>query len=177
MNRPVLLLNSSEEILTVISWKKAISLLFSQKATVPYNYNDFYEIKTPKNIYSLPTAIILNEYVFRPHETAKLTRTNLFRRDNYTCQYCNKHLSKENRTMDHIIPRSKGGKHTWKNTVTCCRKCNAKKGSKSLSESNMVLIKEPFVPTNYNLIFSIVENIKEPWNRWFKSKEINHGNV
>ena len=72
-----------------------------------------------------------------------------------------------NRTMDHIVPKSRGGKSTWKNTVTCCRKCNSKKGSKLLSECNMKLIQEPFVPTNESLLLCIVEDIKDPWKRWF----------
>jgi 5-methylcytosine-specific restriction endonuclease McrA len=73
------------------------------------------------------------------------TRASIYKRDDHECQYCG---SEKDLTLDHVIPRSKGGQDTWDNLVTCCSKCNLKKGNKLLSESNMILRKTPSAPFN-----------------------------
>jgi len=78
-----------------------------------------------------------------------LTSKALFLRDKNLCAYCGNQFTKNQLTKDHIVPRSKGGKNTWTNLVTCCKKCNGKKGDKTLEESNLSLLYVPYVP-NYN---------------------------
>lgn len=169
----VLLLNASEEVITVIDWKKAVHLLFTGKATKPYNYDHCYEIKTSRGVYHLPTAIILVEYVHIPYKDCAINKTNILKRDKSICQYCGKHLGKKDFTIDHIIPKSKGGQNTWTNLVASCRKCNFRKGSKTLKEAKMSLLKDPKQPSkDYIHIVGIDTNTNKSWSRWIEIKEI-----
>lgn len=170
-DRTVLLLNASEEVISVIDWTKAVNLLFSGKATKPYNFEEYHEIKTTSGVYHLPTAIVLVEYVHIPYRDCPISRRNILKRDKHICQYCGKHLAKREFTIDHVIPRSKGGKNSWTNLVTSCRKCNFKKANKLLSECNMRLLKEPKQPTrDFVHIVSIDTNTNNSWSRWIEIK-------
>ena len=149
MNKNVLLLNSSEEILQVIGWKKAIKLLENGKAKKPYNYNKSYSIRTIDGEYLLPAAIVLVRYVYLPYseDMTTPTRTNIFKRDKYTCQYCGYHSKNPKKlTIDHIHPKCKGGGTQWTNLTTACSSCNIKKGNKTLKECNMSLRNKPTKP-------------------------------
>lgn len=164
----VLLLNNTEEAISVIRWQKAVTLLFSGKAEKPYGHNDYIDIKTTNGVFQLPSVLILVKYVRLPFKRINLTKGNLHRRDNHTCQYCGKEeLKGEDLTLDHVVPQSKNGRFTWENMVTACRKCNWKKADKSLSESGMSLIRKPFIPSQ-RMILYIVQNHKhrEIWSRW-----------
>ena len=127
----ILVLNSSYEPLHFTNWKRAIVLLFKEKARL-----------------ITKRVIRLVNYVRIPYHLAKgsyPTRASIYKRDDHECQYCG---SEKDLTLDHVIPRSKGGQDTWENLVTCCTKCNLKKGNKLLSESNMTLKKTPTAPFN-----------------------------
>jgi len=170
-DRKVLLLNASEEIISVIDWFKAVHMLCTGKATKPFNYESYHEIKTTSGVYQLPKAIVLVEYVHIPYTNCPVTRRNVIKRDKYTCQYCGKHLGKKEYTVDHIIPRSKGGKNTWENLVASCRKCNFKKANKSLGETNMRLLKEPKQPSrDFIHVVGIDTNTNKSWSRWIEIK-------
>ncbi len=82
--------------------------------------------------------------VSRPRQLLKLTRREVFRRDNYTCQYCGKKTS--DLTIDHVIPRHMGGKHMWNNVAAACPFCNHRKGGRMLEEANMRLLRKPGEP-------------------------------
>ena len=170
MNRDVLLLNASEEVISVINWKKAITLLHQGKARKPYNYNKTHSVRTVKGDYNLPAAIVLVRYVYIPmnRDTAAPTRRNIFKRDKHTCQYCG-FVSKNPKklTLDHVHPRSKGGGTQWTNLVTACPTCNSNKGSKTLKECDMQLINKPKKPTWMKLhITGYDETGNELWSRW-----------
>jgi len=166
MELPVLILNSSEEVLGLVSWKRAISLIYKNKVSAPHNFHDTYKIRTVNGHYELPSVLILNTHVRLPYRVASLTRNNIFKRDRYTCQYCGRKLQKSEETIDHVHPRSKGGRHEWKNLVTACKPCNSSKSHKSLHESGLKLLKQPTVPTKNMLMFFCMENNRESWNRW-----------
>lgn len=169
VDRKVLLLNASEEVISVIDWIKAIHMLFTGKAMKPYNYEKYYEIKTTSGVYQLPTAIVLLEYVHIPYTNCPVSRRNIIKRDKGICQYCGKHLGKKEYTVDHVIPRSRGGKNTWDNLVASCRKCNFKKSNKLLSETNMTLLKEPKQPSrDFIHIVGIDINTNKSWSRWIE---------
>lgn len=170
-DRKVLLLNASEEVISVIDWFKAVHMLCTGKATKPFNYEKYHEIKTTSGVYHLPTAIVLVEYVHIPFTNCPVNRRNIIKRDKYTCQYCGRILGKKEYTVDHIIPRSKGGKNTWENLVTSCRKCNFKKANKTLNETNMKLLKEPKQPTrDFIHVVGIDTNTNKSWSRWIEIK-------
>lgn len=127
----ILVLNSSYEPLHFTNWKRAIVLLLKEKA----------KLITKR-------VIRLVNYVRIPFNAGRKTyptRTLIYKRDDYECQYCG---SKKDLTIDHVIPRSKGGQDTWENLVACCTKCNLKKGDKILSETSMKLKRSPEAPFN-----------------------------
>jgi 5-methylcytosine-specific restriction endonuclease McrA len=92
----------------------------------------------------MPSVIRLNRYVNAPYKGVNLTRQNIFKRDNFECQYCG---TKRELTIDHVTPRARGGKDTWTNLVTACKRCNAKKGNHTLDVANMTLRKRPYKPS------------------------------
>lgn len=171
MQRDVLLLNSSEEVIKIIDWKKAIQLLFSGKAIKPINYDKNYKVRTVGGEYELPAAIVLVHYVQLPYGVSpRPTRRNIFKRDNWTCQYCGKKTKNlNNLTIDHVHPRSKGGDSSWTNLTTACRECNTKKGNKTLKECKMCPTNKPKKPKYYALhLTGLDENGRKMWERWIE---------
>lgn len=164
----VLLLNSSEEVINVISWKRAITLLFGGKAELPFNYQEYHRISTVKGYYDLPKALILKSYVKLPRTMANLSRRNVFLRDNYECQYCSSYLPEDDRTLDHVIPISRGGKHEWTNVVSCCSYCNSRKADNTPEEAKMPLLNKPYRPQKQDLTAHVERRYLESWNRWIK---------
>ena len=142
MLEDVLVLNANFEPLNICGMHRAIGMLVCHKATMVLNGRGF--IKTSINAYPRPSVIRLNYMIKRPRPQVKLTRREVFRRDNYTCQYCGRHTS--DLTIDHVIPRRLGGQHEWTNVVTACSYCNHKKGGRMLQEANMRLRQQPYEP-------------------------------
>lgn len=103
----------------------------------------------------LPSVIALNDYVPQKMTKPSFTRRNVFLRDEYICQYCNKRYHTADLSLDHVVPRSMGGPLNWENAVTCCKKCNGRKGSTPLSdigkEKGMKLLRKPRCPTQMEL--------------------------
>lgn len=127
----VLVLNSDYNPINLTTWKRAVLLLVKHKAHVISS-----------------KVIRLVHYVRLPYSRLMAnhpTRPLIYKRDNYTCAYCD---AKENLTIDHVHPSSKGGEDTWDNLVACCLKCNLKKGDKLLKETNMSLRVTPKAPYN-----------------------------
>jgi 5-methylcytosine-specific restriction endonuclease McrA len=93
-----------------------------------------------------PEVIILNEYDGSMVREAKLSRRNIFLRDDHTCQYCHKRFQAKSLNIDHVIPRSRGGKTTWENVALSCLKCNTKKAARTPKEAGMQLLKKPVRP-------------------------------
>jgi 5-methylcytosine-specific restriction endonuclease McrA len=150
-------LNSTYEPLDILSSKRAINLILKGKAMVVEEH-PMHMICSESMAIRLPTTIVLKKYVkgrkvYTAH--AALTQKNLFSRDNYTCQYCNRHKTQlksfEFLTRDHIHPESKGGPDTWENLVTACSTCNNKKADYLLSEVSMKLLKTPTKPSVFEL--------------------------
>ena len=161
--RQVLLLNASEEVLRFIEWQRAVSLLFSGKAESPYNYDHSYEIPHSTGVFLLPKAIRLKNYIRVPRARVYLSRKNIHRRDGHTCQYCGEKVVPGTSTIDHVMPRSRGGKNTWQNLVCACERCNVKKGDKTPKEANMELLRSPEEPKYLNTQEVSLNSI---WSRW-----------
>ena len=168
MDKEVLLLNASEEVLNVIDWKKAVALVESGKAVQPYSFSKTYKIKTPKGTYPLPVALILLRYVLSPHQSHLPTRKNIFKRDKWTCQYCGiKTKNSKNLTIDHVTPRSRGGDSSWTNLTTSCAPCNSKKGNKKPKECNMPLLSKPRKPKHLEMqLAAVTFELLKLWDRW-----------
>ena len=142
--KPSLLLNATFEPIGVISWKKAIILSFLGKAEVVSAYEQV--VHAISMSIKLPAVLRLTRYVKYRHQEVKFTRRNIYIRDKYRCQYCGKVFEPKDLTYDHVIPRSRGGKTTWTNVVTCCHACNRKKGSRTPKEAGMRLLSKPKEP-------------------------------
>ncbi|MCL6628389.1 MAG: HNH endonuclease [Armatimonadetes bacterium] len=142
MNHEVLVLNNDYEPLNVCNLRRAITLIYLGKAEVLHTNHS--TIHTLHGTIDSPSVLKLRYHVKRPVPELRLSRRSILARDNYTCQYCG-HQSKD-LTIDHLIPKRLGGKSTWENLVCCCKKCNAKKGDKTLDQVNMTLVRQPRKP-------------------------------
>jgi 5-methylcytosine-specific restriction endonuclease McrA len=145
LNEKVLMLNYSYEPLKTITVRDAMTkvLKFNSAVRVLSHHKGKY-VRTVTQAYPAPSVIILDEYAFTHRNRRDRTRSNrtqIYERDDYTCQYCGKHLKhqKKNLTLDHIVPKCKGGATVPSNLVTACRKCNGKKGDNSPRDAKMVL--------------------------------------
>ncbi|MDB9313092.1 HNH endonuclease [Spirulina sp. CS-785/01] len=156
----VLVLNASYEPLNITSWRRAVVLLLKGKAEqLEYNTREIYT-KIP-----LPTVIRLRYYVRVPYKEIPLTRRNILERDDHTCQYCN--YRGDNLTLDHVVPRSRGGKDSWDNLVAACVRCNVKKGNRTPEEAQMPLSTRPRRPYS-SLHFEIARYIRSGRNEEWK---------
>ena len=162
LNDSVLVLNRSWIAIQVASGRRAISLLYQGYAKVvspedfsTYNFDDWKELSREADTYCIhtvnfkimvPEVIVLTYFngVFR--RDIKFSRRNIFERDKNTCQYCGKKFKKWEFTLDHIVPRSRGGRSTWENLVLACVPCNVKKGDQLPDEVGMPLIRKPRKP-------------------------------
>jgi 5-methylcytosine-specific restriction endonuclease McrA len=142
MQEPVLVLNANFEPINVCSMRRAIGLILAEKAAMVVNGRG--HIHTINQLLPRPSVIRLEHMIHRPHPRVKLTRREVFRRDNYTCQYCGRHDTPL--TVDHILPKHLGGQHIWTNVVAACPGCNHRKGGRRLEEVHMNLLHVPKEP-------------------------------
>jgi 5-methylcytosine-specific restriction endonuclease McrA len=140
--RPVLVLNQNYEPLNVCSVRRAMILVFCNKAEVLEVYRS--QVNSASQAYIAPSVIRLVYMIRRPRPRVKLTRREIFIRDEHTCQYCGSRTN--DLTIDHVVPRSRGGGHSWDNLVSACRSCNHRKGGKTVQESKMKLHRQPSEP-------------------------------
>lgn len=142
MNAPVLVLNANFEPINVCNTRRAVGFILSGKAGMVMNGRGY--IQTIKIAIPRPSVIRLEQMIHRPRPQIKLSRREIFRRDNYTCQYCGRHTS--DLTLDHVLPKHLGGGHVWTNVVAACPSCNHRKGGRKLDEARMTLLHIPHEP-------------------------------
>ena len=132
------ILNSNYTHLDVVSWKKGLRLLMAEKVH-PIDFYEDHEINTTGgSYYKIPKTVVLKRYIKLPDRMYRPNRRNIFLRDNYSCAYCKKQLEPHELSVDHILPKSRGGKETWENLVTACKSCNCLKGDRTPEEAGMV---------------------------------------
>lgn len=175
-----LVLNKSWVAISTVSLESAFCILFRETASVvcPESYSLYgisewikhsrdlpkdKSIKTSSSFIAKPEIILLNNYSRVPHRTMAFTRKNLYKRDDFTCQYCLKRMSNGRLTIDHIIPRCRGGRSTWENCVLACIACNSKKANKSLEEIGYKLNKKPQKPEWTIISDSMHETCPKSW--------------
>lgn len=139
-----LLLNSGFEPIKIISWQKAITLLFLGKVEVVDNYEK--EVRSISLAVKVPAVVRLLRYIHLGKRRPPLSRFNLLARDTFQCQYCQTQLSANTATIDHVLPKSQGGTTCWQNIVACCHACNRKKGGRTPHQARMNLRKDPIAP-------------------------------
>lgn len=150
MGQEVLVLNSDYEPLNVCNIRRAIVLVYLGKADILHAHGED-EMREAEAWFTAegqsiarPSVVKLRQHVRRPLPELKLSRRSIFARDNYTCQYCGQ-VGKE-LTIDHVVPKRNGGPMSWENLVTCCKRCNTRKGDKPLEKCGMKLNRQPRRP-------------------------------
>lgn len=150
----VLVLNMTWEPLAVARIGRALSLLDRGRAEAIEHYVE--PIRTSSCSIPRPSVIRLVNMVKRPRPKVRFTRHNVFKRDDFTCQFCGGRPKAQDLTIDHVHPTSRGGKDEWSNTVSACVKCNRKKGARTPEEARMPLRQKPYEPhmSGYLHLFS-----------------------
>jgi 5-methylcytosine-specific restriction endonuclease McrA len=139
-----LLLSQSYEPIKVISWQRAITLLFLGKVEVIEEY--VHDVRSVTFVIKIPAVVRLLRAFRRHHKPVKFSRVNIYARDHYTCQYCGTKLGVAELTYDHVVPRSQGGRTEWTNIVTACHDCNRDKGGRTPKQAGMHLRATPVQP-------------------------------
>ena len=162
---PVLLLNNTFEPLNIITVKRALRLIFTEKVEVLEHNGK--PIRSAVSFVDLPLVIRMQYRISRPHYAVKFTKKSVFQRDQHRCQYCG--LVGKEITIDHIVPKSQGGPTTWTNVVTACKTCNNKKGDRSLQDTKMKLMKVPREPKFLPYLRFTKPNHHEAWEKYLFS--------
>lgn len=186
----VLILNNSWSPVRVCSVFRAIDKVYRGKAVVleidkdgnylQFDWNGWVEYSrtntAPMNeringvrfFINRPFVIILTGKQRFEHKIPVPSRKNIFLRDNFICQFCGKTFERSHLTIDHIMPKSRGGKITWENSATCCQKCNSKKGNRTPEEANMHLINKPRIPSLATIFKNAIGDNRR-WNEFLSS--------
>ena len=141
MHTPVLVLNASYEPINICAARRAVVLVL--KGVAMTEEENGHHLHAARFTMRLPSVIRLLEYRRIPHQTRALSRKNILLRDSNSCQYCGGALPSSELTLDHVVPRSRGGLSTWENLVACCHPCNRQKGNQLAHEAGMRLLREP----------------------------------
>ena len=156
-------LDASWQPIEIIPAEKGFSMVYTGRAQPVENYTH-----GPCARFLFPSVIVLKSYIQKKSITMSPTRKNIYWRDKYTCQYCSGQFKYKNLSLDHVVPKSRGGGRGWLNLVTCCHSCNQKKGNKTPSEASMALIRVPFVPKTNIIDFYHHVSVPSNWLNFIK---------
>ncbi|MCX8050874.1 MAG: HNH endonuclease [Chlorobi bacterium] len=156
----MLVLNQSYEPISICSVRKACLLLLLKKAEL-VEARDGYVIRSVRNTYPFPSVIRLQSYIRVPYKKVEPSRRNILRRDGYACQYCGTRSA--TLTIDHVVPRSRGGGDTWENLVTACVPCNNRKGNRTPEEAGMRLRSVPRKPNHIVFLRNFMGSLEAEW--------------
>ena len=153
-----LVLNATYEPIGVVSGRRALILALAEKVEVLAESGDIWSSAARQM--AVPSVVRLRYYVKVPYQrTAPLSRRAVFARDAGCCQYCGRAAE----SIDHVVPRSKGGPHTWENVVACCRRCNTYKGDRFLRDCSLTLRSTPNAPTQYVWVKVAAGTVPDSW--------------
>jgi len=161
--RRVLVLNASYEPLNLVNVKRAAVLVLKDKAEIIEKRGDY--LHSEHMSMPFPTVIRLVYYVKIPYRSVSLSRRAVFLRDGHICQYCGAKAE----SIDHVVPRSRGGQHTWDNVVAACRHCNAKKMNRLPSEAGLKIMRKPAPLPDHMWILSLATDIHPTWEPYLET--------
>jgi 5-methylcytosine-specific restriction endonuclease McrA len=166
LQEPVLVLNATYEPINVTAVRRALVLILKGVATAEEDDGAF--IHAARVAIRIPSVIRLLEFRRIPYQTRALSRKNLLLRDRYTCQFCGRTLPAHELTLDHVIPRSRGGRTDWDNLVACCHKCNNLKGDRLPEEAGLKLLRppRPFTLHTSRQIMRMMGRSDERWRKY-----------
>ena len=165
MNGAVLVLNQNYEPLNVCNVRRAIVLVFDGKAEVLETHA--HAVSSVSRAFPSPSVIRMVYLIHRPRPRVKLTRKEVFIRDGYTCQYCGRQAG--DLTIDHVVPKSRGGGHSWDNLVSACKPCNHRKGGRLPNEARMNLRhapREPRAGAYYTIERRVDGSVEDAWSKF-----------
>ncbi len=154
------MLNNNYEPLSICNVKKAICLLYLGKAEL-IAASDGRLLRSVTFTMPLPSIVRLSVYVHVPYKRIVLSRKNILRRDGHRCQYCGR--SDVSLTVDHVVPKARGGDETWENLVAACVRCNNAKGDRTPVEAHMVLRRKPIRPSHVMFLRDYAGDVDEEW--------------
>jgi 5-methylcytosine-specific restriction endonuclease McrA len=158
-----LVLNTTYEPLCVVSARRAVVLILNQKADLVTDTGA--AMRSERLTVSIPSIIRLRTFVRVPYRRrAALNRRAVFARDGSRCQYC----AAPAESIDHVVPRSKGGEHVWENVVAACRACNTRKRARMLAETSMTLRRRPMAPRELSWITVAVGRVPDDWEPYIQ---------
>ena len=155
----VLVLNQDYQAISVCDPKQAFVLVWLGKAEMVAERPDR-KLRTSRKAFDFPAVIRLRRYVNLPYRPVPLTRHNIYRRDGYACVYCG---TKQELTLDHVLPKAQGGGSKWTNLVTACRSCNAEKADRTPQEAGMSLLRQPYRPGFFMFLHRFSGDMHETW--------------
>ncbi len=160
-----LILDSAYQPCEIVGWQRAVTLLFRGKVEVVEEYDE--EIRSVSIAIRMPAVVRLGQAIRRRRKIA-LSRINVMIRDGFRCQYCGVRLPAARLTLDHVLPRARGGRTTWDNLVTACAPCNRKKGPRNPQWAGMKLLTRPEKPTwlPFAMIRLELGSVPEIWRAW-----------
>jgi hypothetical protein len=176
MNRKALVLNQDYSPISVCTVERAFLLTWMRKTEMLSHFQGM-GMRTITHTFPMPAVIRLNRYVHVPYKGVNLTRHNVFKRDAHCCQYCGTH---RDLTLDHVMPKARGGKSTWTNLVTACKRCNARKGDSLPEEVGMKLPLPPFKPSYVVFLRDYSGYLCEEWQPFLhspKEEHLKYGNL
>jgi len=165
MNKRVLVLNQDFSPVSICTIQRAFLLVYLDKADLVTRANGSM-IRTVTRSFPMPSVIRLKNYVHIPYKGVVLTRQNVFKRDGFRCQYCG---TSRDLTLDHVVPKAKGGKTTWVNLVTACKTCNARKGDYTPEEIGLTILTRPFRPSYVMFLRDYSGYAYEEWIPYLKT--------
>ena len=179
----ILILNRAYIPVHIVAWQEGIGLVYKSAGRaldrdyVSYEFEDWVKyteanmlaeyaiIKTARGPIAVPEIVVLTRYNRLPNRNVKYSRENIFRRDKYTCAYCRFIFPYRDLTIDHIMPKAKGGTSIWSNVVTACKPCNNKKADRTPDQAGMHLHTKPTKP-NWISPLSHVAAQDHPCKSW-----------
>ncbi len=170
-----LVLSQGYEPIKIVSWQRAITLMFLGKVEVIHEYER--DIKSTSLVIKIPAVVRLLAAIRRHKQPVKFSRVNIYGRDRYTCQFCGERKAIAELTYDHVVPRAQGGKTTWTNIVTACEMCNRKKANRTPEQAGMRLLAQPVQPKAMPALVITVskESMPDAWRDYlYWTGELEH---
>ena len=166
MQAPVLVLNATFEPINVTAVRRALVLMLKGVAQAEETNN--HEVHSTRNKIQVPSVIRLLSYRHIPQQSRALSRKNILLRDRNTCQFCARAFPTSELTLDHVLPRSRGGRSTWENLVACCYACNNRKGDRTPEEAGLKLQRRPrpFTLHTSRQLMRLIGHRDEKWRKY-----------
>lgn len=166
LQEPVLVLNATFEPINVTAVRRALLLVL--KGVAQTEEHNHAEVHSASSALKVPSVIRLLSYRHIPQQTRALSRKNILLRDRNVCQFCGKHFPAAELTLDHVMPRSRGGHSSWENLVACCYDCNNRKGNRTPEEAGLQLVRRPrpFTLHTSRQLMRLIGRQDEKWRKY-----------